>query len=213
MEKQNTTMSLLQKIRYFALGFIGIGILSQGTLYFQPQASYHVPRILIPIFEAFGNIGLAVGMVLIGGLLFYYGFSQWKNAGGTIKTFLAFGIVAMVVFYGLFWLTDYTRRANTTTAAEDREQGIAKMKAMDRPDFGKPAIENHFNEFDLLYKKLEASKASKNGEAITECETAYVAWTNRMPELYTGLSVEEMQQLALYCGKLSMQWQELSNRD
>lgn len=212
MENQNTTMSLIQKIRYFALGFIGVGILSQGTLYFKPQTSYHVPRILIPIFESFGNVGLAIGMVLVGSLLFYYGFHQWRNAGGGGKTFLTFGTVAVVVFYGLFWLTDYTKRVNVTTSEEDRQKGITQMQSMERPDFGKPAIEKHFSEFDLLYKKLEASKAAKNGEAITECEAAYVAWTNRMPELYTGLSVEEMQQLALYCGKLSMQWQELSNR-
>jgi hypothetical protein len=86
------------------------------------------------------------------------------------------------------------------------------MKELEKPSLNNQAIENHFAEFDSLYKKLEESINANNKEAISKCEEGYVAWTTKISELYTGLSPEDMQKFALYCGKLSMKWQELSNK-
>lgn len=48
--ENNKAIQTAERIKSAAIGFIGAGIFSQGTLYFQPQSNYNIPRILYPVF-------------------------------------------------------------------------------------------------------------------------------------------------------------------
>jgi len=74
MTEKNSTLMTIEKIKSFAIALVGAGIFSMGSTYFSEQAEYRIPRILLPIYEFFGNIGLAIGMMILGTGLMYFAF-------------------------------------------------------------------------------------------------------------------------------------------
>ena len=44
-----------EKVKAFAIGFIGVCFISMGASYFEEQAAYRVPHILLPVFHILGN--------------------------------------------------------------------------------------------------------------------------------------------------------------
>jgi len=93
MDKQKTTETV-RKIEAFVIGSIGVCIFSLGTTYFQEPESYYVPGILTPFFKLLGNVGLAIGILIPGGVLICYGFTKWNNYVSE-KKFL-YGIYAAI---------------------------------------------------------------------------------------------------------------------
>ena len=77
--EENKTLIFLEKVKTLAIGLVGSGIFSQGLFYFKEQSSYNIPRILYPIYKLFGNKGLALGMLVLGIALLYFGYFRWKK--------------------------------------------------------------------------------------------------------------------------------------
>lgn len=103
--ESNSTLSFIEKAKSFAIGAIGCGIFSLGTTYFSEQSIYRVPRILIPIFEIFGNIGLAIGMMILGAVLVYYAYSIFrKNKGNKLFFFVPILLFAIIFYFIIFCL-------------------------------------------------------------------------------------------------------------
>ncbi|MDR3218692.1 MAG: hypothetical protein LBU22_06885 [Dysgonamonadaceae bacterium] len=69
--------SLAKRVEALAAGFIGVCFFSIGTSYFQERFIYRIPRILSPVFDLFGNVGAALGMLIIG-----IGFLVWAFLRG-----------------------------------------------------------------------------------------------------------------------------------
>lgn len=99
MSNKEATLISTEKIKSFAIAIIGAGIFSTGTTYFAEQSSYRVPRILFPIFEYFGNIGLAVGMIIMGVLLLYYSYRKFTKHKGKPFIIIAGQIMMIISFY------------------------------------------------------------------------------------------------------------------
>lgn len=96
MDKQKS-VSVARKVESLAIGYIGVFFFSLGTSYFQERFLYRVPRILAPVFDMFGNIGLAIGMLVLGGVLVYYGFTKWKTAAGKKNPYLMLAAAGFLV--------------------------------------------------------------------------------------------------------------------
>ncbi|WP_231426398.1 hypothetical protein [Pedobacter sp. Leaf250] len=211
--EDNKTVQTAEKIKAAAMGFIGAGIFSQGTLYFRPQSSYNVPRILYPVFELLGNKGLAVAMIILGLLLLYFGFSKWKKFNGSLSVFSLIGGVSLALFFSILLLTGKKQQSTQeilNASNQDREKAIAGMQAMDKPDFGNKAIDNHFVIFEISLKHYKEAVLRKDDTAVEASQAAFAKWNERASALMLKLpTIAEKQQMALYVGKLNMKWQEV----
>jgi len=212
METQKT-LNNLEKIKAVVMGFIGAGIFSQGTLYFSPQRSYNIPRILYPVFEIFGNKGLAVAMIILGLVLLYFGFAKWKKSNGNAITYRIIGIASIAVFFSVLFFSGNKKISTEDvmkTSEETRDKAIASIKEMDKPDFGSREINNHFAIFEINLKHYKDAVAKKDEQAIKTWQTQYIKWSERSAMLMQKLTTnEEKQKMALYVGKSSMKWQEI----
>lgn len=213
MDKEKTIQKL-EKVKAAAMGFIGAGIFTQGVLYFQPQASYNVPRILYPVFEIAGSTGLAVSMLMLGLFLLYLGLKKWKNHGGASNQYLIIGAVAIVLFSGILWFANKPTEKKSSAEINarfdtERVEQLDEITEMEKPDFNNAEIENYYATFELLQKKhIEHSRANDT-LALEKDEEDFFAWMEVGPSFYPFLStVEEKQQFARYFTKLSIEWQD-----
>jgi hypothetical protein len=167
------------------------------------------------VYETFGHVGLAIGMIIVGGGLFFYGYSIWKKTGGKLMVFRLLIVLFLFIFAFIIFLSSRPKPYNPSaeeieTAEENRLKGIDGMRKMDKPNFNNAEIDKFFSEYDVLYAKYQDNISTKNIEGIKQSQADEVAWVTRAAPLMSSLSTpEEKQQLALYIGKLSMQWQEL----
>jgi hypothetical protein len=212
--EENKTLHTINKIKALAIGFIGAGIFAQGVFSFKALPSYQVPRILSIVYDTFGHIGLAIGMVLLGGGLFFYGYSIWKKTGGKLMLFRLLIVLFMFVFAFIIFFTSKSGSRIATAdemkaAEENRLKGVDNMMQMDQPNFNNPEIDKFFSEFDGLYAKYEENTKSKDKAAIKQSQNDYVAWLTKSGTLMTNLSIEQKQQMSLFVGKLNMKWQKL----
>lgn len=57
---QQKVVTVAHRVRALAIAFVGCGFLSYGTSYFNERLVYEVPRILVPVYDLLGKVGLAV---------------------------------------------------------------------------------------------------------------------------------------------------------
>ncbi len=208
----NKTLNNLEKIKAIAIGFIGAGIATQGSMYFQEQSNYNIPRILYPVFEFLGNKGLAVAMILLGFGLLYYGYSKWKSQDGKPNTFRIIGWASIVLFAGILFLSNKPKSTEDLLKASDEkhQNELAKLRAMEKPVFDNPDFDKHFADFDVLYSKHQKSIADKNKEETQKLDDEfYNIWLTKSGKLQSEIkSMDKMQEFALFNSKLMMKWQE-----
>ncbi|WP_299251413.1 hypothetical protein [uncultured Cytophaga sp.] len=214
MDKEKLQQKL-EKFKAAAMGFIGAGILTQGALYFQPKASYHVPRILYPVFEIAGNVGLAIGMLMLGLFLLYLGLNKWKNHGGASNHYLIIGAVGIVLFSGILWFSNKPKDKRSAAEIQesfetDRQQQIDKIKGMEKPDFNNVEVENYILDFNALQKKHLEYVKSNDTIALEKNRAEYDAWRVRSTDIFSKLETgEEKYHLSLYMAKLAFEWQDV----
>lgn len=180
--ESNSTLSFIEKAKSFAIGAIGCGIFSLGTTYFSEQSIYRVPRILIPIFEIFGNIGLAIGMMILGAVLVYYAYSIFrKNKGNKLFFFVPILLFAIVFYFIIS--RDNNTRANKPTLQElidksnkEREKAIAEVEKTEKPNFSQPKVQEYFAQFESLYQKQKQDLQDKNTIEIAKNQKAIQDW-------------------------------------
>lgn len=209
--ENNKTVNIAEKIKAIAITFIGAGIFSQGTFYFKEQSSYNIPRILYPVFEFLGNVGLAVAMLILGLTLVFWAYRKWKNSAGKSGIF---GLVALASFGVFFSILFFTANKKVSTeelmkiSEENRAKGIENIEAAEKPDFGKPEIDKHFKAFEILLKEYATAYKVENEHEIVVKESAYMDWNKDSAVLMQKLETpDQKQQFALYLGKLAMKWQ------
>ncbi len=211
--EDNKTLNVLNKVKSLAIGFCGAGIFAQGIFSFKELPSYRMPRILTIVYDTLGHIGLAIAMVILGGALFFYGYSIWKKTGGTLFLFRLLIVLFMFIFaFIIFFATKAEYRVPTASdvkAAEERRlESIDQMMQMDQPNFNNAQIDQFFEEFNVLFSKYKIQIANKDNAGIQQSQNEYIAWLTKSSSLMTSLSNEQKQQMALYTGKLSTMWQQ-----
>ena len=201
-----------KKIESFAYGGIGIGIFSYGTSYFQEQTVYNVPRLLIPIFEIFGNIGLAIGMLILGGALIYWGFTMWKKVSENSKLYWIIIAIGLVVCVSLANI-NFSPNKSTDNIMEEmnksRETQMEELRNVGELSFRNAFIDEHVDKFTALYKRFEQSVKDKDEEAINDCEEKFMEWLSNGGEVVQGLTTEELTEWMRYNAKLNIQWHDV----
>ncbi|KQN38967.1 hypothetical protein ASE92_06010 [Pedobacter sp. Leaf41] len=211
--ENNKEIQTAEQLKSAAIGFIGAGIFSQGTLYFQPQSNYNIPRILYPVFIYLGNTGLAVTMVLLGLALLFFGLKKWMGHGGKIGLYALVSLASLALFFSILIFTGKKKTSTeelVKTSEENRQKGIEKINAMEKPDFGNPEVDQHFASFEILLQEYSTAFKNKSKAEIAAKEKAYMDWSSKSAGLIQKLNTpEQKQQFALYLAKLSMKWQEV----
>ncbi|SHG18929.1 hypothetical protein [Pedobacter caeni] len=186
MTEQNKTQSVLEKIKSFAIGYIGAAIFAMGTTYFEAQSSYHVPRILSPIYDVFGNIGLAIGMVLLGAGLMYWAAKRFlkvqQGKAGLMIGILAFFIIAN---YGLIWLNNRDKPETPGTIAKKTE---AAVQGAERPELDSPEANAYLDKMENLLITMQTAKKSNDATAIEKTEQQYGALIEELSTIIPVLS-------------------------
>ena len=121
MEKEQIVI-IAEKIKAFAIGLIGICFTSMGATYFEEQAIYRVPRILLPIFDMLGNVGLAIVMIILGLGMIVYGFLKWKKFSQRPMLYLIIATIALVLsLYLSFAVGTFKDSSERTTEKQNNK--------------------------------------------------------------------------------------------
>jgi len=215
MDKQKV-VSIARQVESLAIGFIGVCFFSIGTSYFQEQFLYRVPRILIPVFDMFGNIGLAIGMLILGGGLIYYGFTKWKSVAEKKSLYWILAVIGLAAGVALANINFKPNRSADIMEEMDkrREAQIEKIRNSGELSFSNAELESYIAEYNALYKRFEQSVENKNEDEISKCEDDYEVWNTKwgtkISEIIPKLNNDEKAELARYNAKLSIQWHDLS---
>ena len=209
---ENKTVSIAKKVEAFAMAFIGIFFIGLGTSYFQERFLYRVPRILIPIFEFFGNIGLAIGLMVLGIGLIYWGFTKWQSVSEKKKLYWIIAVAGLAVGVVLANVDFGSKRTSSEIMEEmdtKREAQIEEVRNSGDLNFSNAEVDAHIAAFDSIYKRYSESIENNDEDAITACENEYMEWSVKTGNIMPKLSTDEKVDLARYLAKLSIQWSDL----
>jgi len=210
MDKQKT-VSIARKVESLATGFIGVFFFSMGTSYFQERFLYRVPRILIPVFDMFGNIGLAIAMLILGGGLIYYGFTEWKTVSERKNLYWILAAAGLIIGIALANINFNPDKSAEMTERMDkkREEQIDEIRNLGETTFKSSELNGHIEKFKLLYTRFEQSVEKKDADSIAACEENYNIWSTQLGEIMEKLSIDELTEFAPYNAKYSIQWHDL----
>ena len=209
MDKEKI-VSIVRKVEPFGYALVGIVIFSYGTSYFQERLLYNVPRILIPVFNIFGNIGLAIGMLILGGGFIYWGFTKWKAAAEKKNLYWIFAIIALVIGVALTNI-NFNPNKSAEIMEEMGKERKAQMEALRNSGdlgFSNPHVDAYIAEFNALYKRFENIK-NRDEKTINAHDDELMAWRAKSADIMKKISDKEKGELARYMGKLSLQWYDL----
>ena len=208
MEKEQI-VTIAEKIKAFAMGFIGICFVSIGTTYFEEQAIYRVPHILLPIFNMLGNVGLAIGMILLGLSLIVFGFIKWKKFGQKVMLYpvIAISILALSIYLS-FTADAFKDKSERLTSEERRNAQIEKTRNMEKPKFKSEKVEKYFSEFDDIFEKYKENIQTGNEQEIIDSENAYMEWSSRSIEIIQEVKDNEKTNFASYSAQLGIKWHD-----
>ncbi len=214
MEKQKVVI-VAEKVKLFAIVFIGVCFFSLGTIYFGEQSMYRVPRLLLPVYELFGNIGLAVGMLILGLAMVIYGYTIWKKNAGNVTLFGFLAITALIIGCTVAYISNNQPQKATITPEEyfaenekERQKQINDIKETDEPQFDNPEIKKHFVAFDEILQKFKSNLSTGNKEAIQASENEYLEWSKKSAPLMESMDIDMKQEMAKYLAKLAIEWHD-----
>jgi hypothetical protein len=209
MDKQKT-VTVAGRVEALAYGFIGVFFISLGSSYFQERFLYRVPRLLIPVFDLFGNVGLAAGMIILGGGFIYYGFAKWKSVNGKKALYGILAALGLLIGIALANIDLNPNKAAEIMQEMDekREAQIDELRNAPAPSFSDPQINEHLAAFDTLFKRFQQSLQAHDEAAVTDCETALMDWMTQTATLMQSLSDDEKIELARYQGALAIRWND-----
>lgn len=211
------TVIIAEKVKAFAIALIGVCFFGIGTTYFEERLVYRLPRILIPVLDLFGNVALAIAMLVLGAGLIYYGFTKWKKVSDKAALYWVIAIIGLCLASFLMHWSDSRDKEKAAGMMEEMNQErleqIDEIRGLEKPDFKNADIDKHVADFDAMYKKYEENLKSGNQEAINESMEEYGEWTMRVAPIMEKLNNDEKVELAKYLAKLSIMWSDLTQQN
>jgi hypothetical protein len=205
--EQTKSQSNLEKVKAVAISFIGTGIFTRGITYFSPQRNVEMPRILYPVYELFGMTGLAIGMLILGLGLLFWGYKKWIANSGATKTFLAIGVVAFFIF-GTILFYESNKSKNPST---NKKETIA-LEDIDSSDFENKLAVQYTEEFKVHYATMEKSLEQKDKPTFDATDKKIGEWFTKTSQLTMQLKDDERDDFSLLIIKLGDKYHEWRDR-
>lgn len=161
----NKSQAFLASVKNIAIALVGAGIAGKGLTYFTPHLSYDVPRILLPVYKAFGPAGLAVSMVVLGALLAGWSFFRWiSSRRKPVQWILIVGVLAILIV-GIIYATNGERRQEPSQASTRQEPPLsadAEATVSGTVVFPSSFGAESKQQYNQLIKSLEAAIQEKD---------------------------------------------------
>lgn len=186
MTTESNVKTTAEKVKSFAMGFIGSMFVALGFSYFSEQSSYRIPRILLPVYEFLGNIGLAIGLLILGGALLYAAYAKFKNNGGRPAVIL---IVLPLFLVFSFVITKWTENGSKVK----EKQQISGNKHNTNKEISRPKLDHekanaYLDQLELLVDKMTKAKELKDDTAFKTLEAEYFEQMNQLADIIPQLS-------------------------
>ncbi len=136
------------------MGFIGAFFLALGVRYFSAQSSYRIPRILLPVYEFLGNIGLAIGLLILGGILLYYAYIKFKKYGGRPVIML----IVLPLFTLLAFGVNTLFNNNQSGKSVQNRQATTQVGSANRPELNNEKAEKYLDKLENLLAEMTKAK-------------------------------------------------------
>ncbi|TDX86318.1 hypothetical protein [Epilithonimonas xixisoli] len=174
MTQENKTLSIAEKVKALAMGLIGSFFFTWGLTYFQEQSEYRVPRILIPVFELFGNIGLAIGLLILGLGLMFFAYKKFTEYGGKPIIML---ILLPVLVISSFMISKSTQNTDKRTTEEKiesiREKANVQNDKMERPKMDNQKANDFLDKREKLLAEMTKAKNSQDEATFKKLESQF----------------------------------------
>ncbi|WP_343561333.1 hypothetical protein [Sphingobacterium sp.] len=154
MTTAKNIQAIAEKIKSFAMGFIGAFFLALGVRYFSAQSSYRIPRILLPVYEFLGNIGLAIGLLILGGILLYYAYIKFKKYGGRPVIML----IVLPLFTLLAFGVNTLFNNNQSGKSVQNRQATTQVGSANRPELNNEKAEKYLDKLENLLAEMTKAK-------------------------------------------------------
>lgn len=211
MDEQKT-VTIAHKVRAFAGGFVGVIIFAIGTTLFEERLVYRIPRVLSLVFDLLGNVGTAIGMLLIGAGFIWWGLSKWKDAGGKTAVYAVCMLVGLAAAIPLMFLDNKPTRSVEEINADmerDRQEHIDEIRAAERPDLNNAEVDAFFDRFDAIYARFKNNIESGDSADIAASEQEFEAWGSSSAGFIPDLDADGKYAFSVYYTKLTMDWADL----
>jgi len=152
------------------MGFIGAFFLALGVSYFREQSSYRIPRILLPVYEFLGNIGLAIGLLILGGILLYYAYIKFKKYSGRPVIML---IVLPLFTLLAFGLNTFFNNNQSGYSAQNR-QATKQVGNANRPELNNEKAEKYLDKLENLFAEMTKAKERADENRFKLLETQFL---------------------------------------
>ncbi|MFD2556243.1 hypothetical protein [Sphingobacterium tabacisoli] len=184
MTTESNVKTTAEKVKSFAMGFIGSMFMALGFSYFSEQASYRIPRILLPVYEFLGNIGLAVGLLILGAALLYAAYAKFKNNAGRPTV--------MFIVLPLFLVFSFIIIKVTENGDKDKQQVSIdkdiKNKEVARPTLDHEKANAYLDQLEILVDKMTKAKDQKNDATFKALEAEYFEQMDQLADIIPQLS-------------------------
>jgi hypothetical protein len=211
MDKERVAV-VAHKVRAVAIGFIGVIFFGMGTSYFSERLIYRMPRILGPVFDLLGNVGLAVAMLLLGGGLIWWGFSRWRAVEGKPSLYWILAAVGIVVSVVLFNVDLKPRKSSSEMMEEmEREhtEQIEEIRNTERPRIDNAEADAYFDKFEELGGRFKENVAKGDQEAIAANEREFEELKATAADILQNLDDDAKYDFSLYDAKLVIEWADI----
>lgn len=208
-------LSVAERIKSFAIGLIGSGFLAYGTTYFSEQASYRVPRILLPVYNAFGNVGLAIGMIILGAILIIWALSRFKKSGGKPNVFIIFFAACIALFAALLWSGAKKSDPETTKSYFENKEKEEKEKlaGKNRPSLSTAEANTYLDKLEALNANMKSAFDKNDKAALTSYEKEYFdLGSTEFGTAMNSLTGKEQKDFIEYNAKISNEINEIRKK-
>lgn len=186
-------MKTINSIQAYAMTLIGGMFIAYGSGYFQPKDEYRVPRILLPVLEIFGNVGLAIGLILLGLGLILFALKKLKDQKSKPIFLIVFAILTVIAGKILIAKTNEGQRATLASiqekiAAQNTSSSPSKAASNTKNaelDFNRPQFSSieTMNLADELEQSIVATRAARDQKN----KPAFEAQVKRTKELFSKM--------------------------
>lgn len=209
--EQKKVITVAELVKAAAMCFIGSAFCVNGCTYFYPQAEYHVPRILLPVFHILGNTGLAIGMLLLGAGLVVYALRRWRKHGGGTIPFIGIIAATIVLYLAIFAFTGKPgiEQDAVEESIQQRDKLVEEVMKTERPTFKNKETNDYIAEFENLLAEYRRHAETGDEQAMAKDWEIYNEMLMRMASVIEPLSNDDKYLFSLYLGKLRIEWGEV----
>jgi hypothetical protein len=208
MDKEKGAV-VAHKVRAVATGFIGVIFFGMGTSYFSERLIYRMPRILGPVFDLLGNVGLAVAMLILGGGLIWWGFSRWRAVEGKPSLYWILAALGIAVSVILFNVNFKSSSEMMQEQEQQVQEQIEEIRNTERPGFNNAGVDAYFDKFEELGGRFKENVAKGDQEAIAANEREFEELKATVADILQNLDDDAKYDFSIYDAKLMIEWADI----